>query len=110
MKPGEVSAPLYSLNMIRMKKLQIQPLGENVLIKLESREKKTASGLYLPENTTGEREQQGTVVALGSDESIQVKKGDTVIFKRYGASEELKIANADHLLIPYKDILAVVLG
>jgi chaperonin GroES len=91
-----------------MAKLQIQPLGENVLIRIGAKETKTASGLYLPENASGEREQQGTVVAVGSEKAIQVKKGDTVIFKRYGTSEELKVADVDHILLNYKDILAIV--
>ena len=92
-----------------MAKMRVQPLGENVLVRLESKEKKTASGLYLPEHATGERGQQGTVVAVGSDKEIKVKKGDTVIFKRYGTSEELKIDGIEHVLLGCKDILAVVL-
>lgn len=88
--------------------MRVQPLGENVLIRLESKEKKTASGLYLPENAAGERGQQGTVVAVGSDKEIKVKKGDTVIFKRYGTSEELKIDGVDHVLLASKDVLAIV--
>lgn len=91
------------------KKLCIQPLGENVLIKLESKEIKTASGLYLPENASGERGQQGTVVAIGSAEDIPVKKGDVVIFKRYGTGEELQVSDSEHVLLNYKDILATVL-
>lgn len=91
-----------------MAKMRVQPLGENVLIRLESKEKKTASGLYLPENAAGERGQQGTVVAVGSDKEIKVKKGDTVIFKRYGTSEELKIDGVDHVLLAAKDVLAIV--
>lgn len=90
------------------KKTRIQPIGENVLIRLESKEKKTASGLYLPESASGERGQQGTVVAVGSAKEISVKKGDMVIFKRYGTSEELKVADAEHVLLSYKDILATI--
>ena len=91
-----------------MKKLRIQPLGEYILIRLESKEKKTASGLYLPENASGEREQQGTVMAIGSDKEIKIGKGDTVIFRRYGTSEEIKIADVAHILLSYKDVLAVI--
>lgn len=93
-----------------MKKIRLQPLGENVLVQLGVKEAKTASGLYLPESSSGEREQQGTVVAIGSSKDIQVKKGDTVIFKRYGTSEELKLNGAEYLLLNYKDVLAVVLS
>jgi chaperonin GroES len=91
-----------------MAKMRVQPLGENVLVRLESKEKKTASGLYLPENAAGERGQQGTVVAVGPDKEIKVKKGDTVIFKRYGTSEELKIDGIEHVLLASKDVLAIV--
>ncbi|QQR79067.1 MAG: co-chaperone GroES [Candidatus Moraniibacteriota bacterium] len=93
-----------------MSKLQIQPLGENVLVRIGAKETKTASGLFLPESASGEREQQGTVAAVGSDKAIAVKKGDTVIFKRYGTSEELKVGDVDHLLLNYKDILAIVIS
>ncbi len=79
-------------------------------MKIEAKEKKTASGLYLPETNSGEREQQGTVVAIGSDKEIKVKPGSVVIFKRYGTSEELKLAGVDHILLNYKDVLAVVLS
>ncbi|MFA9261920.1 MAG: co-chaperone GroES [Undibacterium sp.] len=91
-----------------MAKVRIQPLGENVLVKIAAKESKTKSGLYLPESTNGERGQQGVVVATGDHEEITVKKGDTVIFKRYGSSEEVKIADEEHVLLSYKDILAIV--
>lgn len=88
--------------------MHVQPLGENILIRLESKEKKTASGLYLPDNAAGERGQQGMVVAIGSAKDIEVKKGDTVIFKRYGTSEELKIDGVEHVLLASKDVLAII--
>lgn len=91
-----------------MTKVRIQPLGENVLVKIAEKESKTKSGLYLPENTSGERGQQGMVVAAGDHEDIAVKKGDTVIFKRYGSSEEVKVGSEEFVLLSYKDILAIV--
>lgn len=91
-----------------MPKVRIQPLGENVLVKIEAKESKTQSGLYLPENASGERGQQGVVVAVGTHKDIAVKKGDTVIFKRYGSAEEVKIGSEEHVVLNYKDILAIV--
>ena len=93
-----------------MTKVRIQPLGENVLVKIEAKESKTESGLYLPESASGERGQQGVVVAVGTHEEMAVKKGDTVIFKRYGSSEEVKIDDKEHVILSYKDILAIVQG
>lgn len=93
-----------------MPKVRIQPLGENVLVKIEAKESKTESGLYLPESASGERGQQGTVVAIGSHKDIAVKKGDTVIFKRYGSSEDVKIADEEYVILNFKDVLAIVEG
>ena len=96
--------------MLCMKKIRIQPLGENVLVQLGTKETKTAGGLYLPESSSGEREQQGTVMGVGTSKDIHVKKGDIVIFKRYGTSEELKLNGEEYLILNIKDVLAVVLA
>lgn len=91
-----------------MSKTRVIPLGEYILVRLELKEKKTASGLYLPENAAGERGQRGVVVAVGSDKEIKVKKGDLVIFKRYGTSEDIQVDGVDHVLLAYKDVLATL--
>ncbi len=91
-----------------MAKTTIRPLGENVLIQPMKPEKKTATGIYLPENATDERRQEGKVMALGTSKDITVKKGEKVIFKRYGSSEEIEIAGEPYILVNHKDILAVI--
>jgi chaperonin GroES len=90
------------------KRSRIQPLGENVLIQPAKIEKKTATGIYLPETASEERRQQGIVVAIGDDTSIKLKKGASVIFKRYGSSEEVEIDGVEYVIVAYKDILAVI--
>ncbi len=91
-----------------MVKTTIRPLGENVLIQPMKPEKKTATGIYLPENATDERRQEGKVMALGTSKDIAVKKGERVIFKRYGSSEEIEVAGEPYILVNHKDILAVI--
>ncbi len=91
-----------------MTKIAIRPLGENVLIQPMKPEKKTATGIYLPENAGEERRQEGKVMAIGSSKDIAVKKGERVLFKRYGSSEEVEVAGEAYILVNYKDILAVV--
>lgn len=91
-----------------MAKIRVRPLGENVLIQPTKPEKKTATGIYLPETASEERRQEGTVVGLGTSKDISVKRGERVIFKRYGSSEEIDIANEPYILVNYKDILAVI--
>lgn len=91
-----------------MAKVNVKPLGENVLVQPTKPEKKTATGIYLPESASEERRQEGKVVALGTSKEITVKKGEKVIFKRYGSSEEIEVAGEPYVLVSYKDILAVI--
>ncbi len=86
---------------------KVMPLGENVLIKLVAPETKTASGLYIPESATNEKSSQGEVIAIGESEKITVKKGQTVMFKKYGG-EEIKVDNEDYVMVKIEDIIAIV--
>jgi len=90
-----------------MPKTNVKPLGENILVAPEKPEKKTSAGIYLPENVAEERPQQGKVIAVGDSEKIKVKKGQTVIYNRYGGAE-VKIDGEEFLIVAFKDLLAVV--
>ncbi len=90
-----------------MKKTNIQPLGKNVLIEIMTQEEKTQGGIYLPENATQEKPQQGIVVAVGSDDDIFVKKGQSVIYNRYSGTD-IKHEGREFVLVKNKDILAIV--
>ena len=90
-----------------MKKINVKPLGENVLIAPEKPEKKTEAGIFLPDTASGERSQMGKVVAVGESDKIKVKKGQKVIFKLYGGDEVL-IEGEKYLISNCKDILAVI--
>jgi chaperonin GroES len=85
----------------------IKPLGENVLVKLIKASQKTKSGIFLPENTSADRPQEGKVLAIGKSEKIQVKKGQTVIFAKYSGTE-IKMGSEECLILKAEDILAVV--
>lgn len=90
-----------------MKKEIIKPLGENILIKLEKQDKKTNSGIILPESASEEKPQEGRVIAIGDSKEIKVKKNQKVIFNRYGGTE-VKINKEEYLIVKNEDILAVV--
>lgn len=87
--------------------MEIKPLGENVLIKPEKADKKTNSGIYLPESASEERPQQGKVIEIGESEKIKIKKNQKIIFNRYGVTE-VKIEGEDYLIVKNEDILAVI--
>ena len=90
-----------------MEKIQIKPLGENVLVEPMEAKKKTAQGIYLPESSSQEAPQEGRVVAVGDSKEIMVKKGQTVIYRRYGGTE-IKKGEKKYVILKNEDILAVV--
>lgn len=90
-----------------MKEIKVKPLGDNVLVKPEKADKKTQSGIFLPESASEERPQQGKVIEVGESKDIKVKKNQSVIFKRYSGTE-VKIEGEEYLIVKNEDILAIV--
>ncbi|MCL4351899.1 MAG: co-chaperone GroES [Firmicutes bacterium] len=86
--------------------MQVQPLGDRVLVKLVSEQERTQSGIYIPD-TAKDKPQTGLVVAVGDSEDIKVSNGQKVLFAKF-AGTEIKIGNEDHLILSSDDILAVV--
>lgn len=87
--------------------MKVIPIGDRVLVLPIKAESKTASGILLPE-TTKEKTDTGTVVAVGTDsERIKVSVGQKVMFDRY-AGVPAKIDGEGHLLLKAQDIIAVV--
>lgn len=97
--------------------MNIQPLGNRVVVEREEAQATTAGGIVLPD-TAKDKPQKGKVVAVGdgtttkdgTKKPLTVKVGDTVIFTSY-AGDEFKL-NGDKkvLLMREDDILAVVEG
>ena len=91
----------------------IKPLNDNVLLKKEIIENKTASGIILSTNENKE-ENIGRVVAVGDGKLVDgaripmtVKENDVVIFDKY-ATTDITYENEEYLLIPESKILAVI--
>ena len=92
-----------------MADVKIKPLADRVLIEPMEAEETTASGIIIPE-TAKEKPQKGTVVAVGpgtSDEKMEVKKGDVVLYGKYSGSD-LSVEGTDYLIMKQADILAIV--
>ena len=85
--------------------MNVKPLGERVLVKVDQAEEKTASGLFIPQ-TSQEKTQFGTVKAVGDDVKT-VKTGDRILHDKYSGTS-LKIDNDDYLILALKDVLAVI--
>jgi len=97
--------------------MNIKPLGDRVVIEplKEGKEGKTKSGIYLPETVDKERPEQGKIVAVGTGKinedgkriPMGVKKGDVVLFTKYGPNE-IKVDGKEYLIAKEEDILAVL--
>ena len=71
-------------------------------------EEKTSSGIIIPD-TAKEKPLTGKVIAVGpgkKDESMSVKKGDTVLYGQYSGTE-IKIENEDYLIMKESDIYGI---
>lgn len=97
--------------------MTIRPLNDRVLLEPMSdiKEGKTKSGLYLPDTASKERPEKAKVVAVGPGKlddngkrtPINLKKGDTVLFTKYGPNE-VKIDGKEYLIAREDDIIAVI--
>ncbi len=85
----------------------IKPLGDNILIQRLEAEEKTEGGILLA-SAAKEAPQAAEVIEVGpgtKDVTIDVKKGDKVIFKKY-AGTEIENKGEKFIILPYGDILA----
>ena len=96
--------------------MSVKPLEDRVLIRPLEAEKKTASGIFLPESAK-EKPMQGKIVAVGpgkmldSGERVKpaVKKGDTVVFGKY-AGTEIEIKKVTHMIMRESELLGLIEG
>lgn len=92
-----------------MKKLNIKPLADRVLVKPAEAEQKTATGIIIPD-TAKEKPMEGEVVAEGQgkkDEPMTVKKGDRVLYGKYSGTE-INIDGEQYLIMRESDIYAII--
>ena len=96
--------------------MKLKPLGDRLIVRAIDEEETTASGLVLPD-TAKEKPQEGEVLAVGDgalDDSgkripLDVTKGDTVLYSKYGGTE-IKVDGEELLVLRESDVLAKVEG
>ena len=94
--------------------MKIRPLADKVLVERIEAEAKTAGGIVLPDNAK-EKPKRGVIVAAGDGkmlddgtrQSLQVKKGDEVLFTSY-AGTDVKVDGDEFLIMDESDIMAVI--
>jgi chaperonin GroES len=95
--------------------MNLQPLGDRLIVEVLDEEELTVSGIVLPD-TAKEKPQRGRVLAVGpgvrnqeTGEYIQmdVAEGDEVVFSKYGGTE-FKLGTDEVLILRESDVLAKV--
>lgn len=91
--------------------MELQPLGDRLVVRPGSGEEVTSSGLVLPD-TAQEKPLRGTVLAAGEGRfdsgtriPMDVAVGDVVVYGKY-AGTEVKVDGEDLLILRESDVLA----
>lgn len=90
--------------------MDLKPLHDRVIVKVEEKESTTESGLILTQ-TAQDKSNRGMVVAVGPGKyengtrvDMTVKAGDTVMFERAGASE----MESGYMVMHESSIVAII--
>jgi chaperonin GroES len=95
-------------------RMNLQPLGDRLIVEVLEEEESTASGIVLPD-TAKEKPQRARILAVGPGArnengkrvGMDLAKDDEVIFSKYGGSE-IKLGADDVLILRESDVLAKV--
>ena len=94
--------------------MKIRPLNDRVLVQRMEEETKTKGGIIIPD-TAKEKPAEGKVIAAGNGRvgddgkrvALEVKKGDRVLFSKYGGTE-VKVEGEEYLIMREDDILGII--
>ena len=94
--------------------MKIRPLHDRIIVKRLEEERKTASGIVIPD-TAAEKPDQGEVLAVGNGKvledgkvrALQVKVGDNVLFGKY-SGQTVKVEGEELLVMREEDVMGVL--
>ncbi len=94
--------------------MKLRPLHDRVIIKRLDNERKTSSGIVIPDSAA-EKPDQGEILAVGTGKvgddgkvrPLAVKVGDKVLFGKY-SGQAVKVDGDELLVMREEDIMAVV--
>jgi chaperonin GroES len=92
----------------------IRPLHDRLIVKRLEEEEKTKGGIIIPDSAK-EKPAEGKVIAVGAGRAkkdgtklpMEVKKGDRILFAKYGGTE-VKIDGEEHLIMKEEDVLGII--
>ena len=96
--------------------MKLRPLHDRVIVKRLEEERKTASGIVIPD-TAAEKPDQGEILAVGNGKILEdgkvrplaLKVGDRVLFGKY-SGQTVKVEGEELLVMREEDVMAVIEG
>jgi len=96
--------------------MKFRPLHDRVVVERVKEDTKSAGGIIIPDTAT-EKPSEGKIVAVGpgirnddgSYNKLDVKKGDRVLFGKWGGTE-VKIGGKELLIMKESDIMGIIGG
>jgi chaperonin GroES len=94
--------------------MKLRPLHDRLVVKRLDNERKTASGIVIPDNAA-EKPDQGEVLAVGNGKiledgkqrALDVTVGDRVLFGKY-SGQTVKVDGEELLVLREDDVMAVI--
>ncbi len=94
--------------------MKLRPLHDRLVVKRLDNERKTSSGIVIPDNAA-EKPDQGEVLAVGNGKimedgkvrALDVKVGDKVLFGKY-SGQSVKVDGEELLVLREDDVMAVI--
>jgi chaperonin GroES len=96
--------------------MKIRPLHDRVIVKRLEEDRKTKSGILIPDSAA-EKPDQGKIISVGKGKvgddgkirALEVKVGDKVLFGKY-SGQSVKVMGEELLVMREEDIMGVVEG
>jgi chaperonin GroES len=96
--------------------MKVRPLNDRIIVKRLEEEEKTKGGIIIPDSAK-EKPVEGKVIAVGDGRinkegkkiPMEIKKGDRILFAKYGGSE-IKMDGEEYLMMKEDDVLAIIEG
>ena len=94
--------------------MKLRPLNDRILVKRVEEKEVTKGGIIIPD-TAKEKPAEGIIVAVGQGAlnndgvrvPLEVKKGDRILFGKYGG-QEINVEGEEYLIMSEQEVLCVI--
>jgi len=94
--------------------MKLRPLHDRILVKRVEEETTTKGGIIIPDSAK-EKPAEGKVISVGNGKvgedgkriPLDIKKGDRILFSKYGGTE-VKVDGEEYLIMREDDVLGVI--